>query len=75
MRWFGDSWGAPVCESAEHTETPVGESCLICGTSIVKGDQGVEIPYVYVGTTDIRTVVEHLDCFLQKLGLSREGTL
>lgn len=47
MRWFGESWGAPVNETTDHVDTPVGESCAQgCGRPIAEGDQGVLIPGV-----------------------------
>jgi hypothetical protein len=49
MRWFGESWGAPVCEDAEHVATPVGCECFECEL-----DQGFMLPTVwpdqFVGT-------------------------
>ena len=44
MRWFGEHWGAPVCDSAAHAETPVGEKCVPCGERIEDGDRGFLIP-------------------------------
>jgi hypothetical protein len=41
MRWFGESWGAPICEECPHEETPVGEDCIHCHVTVLPGDQGV----------------------------------
>jgi hypothetical protein len=30
MKWFGESWNAPVCESTERVAVPVGETCVRC---------------------------------------------
>lgn len=46
MRWFGESWGAPLCEATEHVQTPVGEPCTLCGEAIAAKDQGVVMPCV-----------------------------
>ena len=44
MKWFGESWGAPVNETVEHAETPVGELCSRCTGPIKAEDRGVIIP-------------------------------
>jgi hypothetical protein len=68
MYWFGDSWGAPICDDSQRTETPEGEVCPHCTKSIRLGDQGVEIPYLQEsGFED--TLSYHLDCFLHELGI------
>lgn len=47
MKWFGESWGAPVCEPEEHVRTPDGEVCPCgCLTIIYPGDAGFVIPHV-----------------------------
>lgn len=44
MRWFGESWGAPINEDVPHAPTPVGEQCEGCHQPVEDGDQGVLIP-------------------------------
>jgi hypothetical protein len=61
-RWFGQTWGAPVCDPRAHVEAPVGEPCLRCHRPIEAGDQGVTIPY---GTVPAPW---HLDCWLREIG-------
>ena len=47
MRWFGESWGAPVCETTQRNEPPVGQRCAHeCGQPIGPGDRGLLIPYL-----------------------------
>jgi len=46
MKWFGESWHAPVCEPDEHIETPVGEDCGYCDEPIAEGDRGLRMPFV-----------------------------
>jgi len=47
MRWFGESWGAPICETTQRHETPVGRQCAHeCGKLIGSGDSGLLIPYL-----------------------------
>lgn len=62
--WFGESWGAPVCEESRHRATPVGEACLDCGTEITEFDQGLVMPHVYA-ERQWRLVATHLGCFLR----------
>ncbi len=47
MKWFGERWEATICDTAEHTKTPVGTSCYgCCGKSIEEGDQGFVVPVI-----------------------------
>ncbi len=38
--WFGESWGAPICDEDYHVETPVGQKCLSSGKTINEDDRG-----------------------------------
>jgi hypothetical protein len=40
-RWFGESWGAAICDPRAHTVTPVDKPCAWCDEPFVHGDQGV----------------------------------
>lgn len=62
MKWFGDSWGAPVCDPEHQTETPVGEVCTLCGEPVTAGDQGLMVPHVPGGI-----LPQHIDCFLAQV--------
>ena len=65
VRWFGESWNAPVCDPRALVETPVGEDCAWgSGAPIKAGDQGVGIPD---GSTGFY-VWYHLDCWLRVIG-------
>lgn len=66
MRWFGESWGAPICDESQHCLTPDGEVCPVCHRSIRQGDQGFELPYVREGEED-DTFSYHLACLLRVL--------
>lgn len=66
MRWFGEHWGAPVCDECERCSVPVGESCLQCGKPIAATDSGFETPLV-TGTPRAPAVSNcywHLTCML-----------
>lgn len=56
MKWFGESWGAPVCEGCPQTSTPVGEVCNWCKEPIIDGETGV----IYSNGP-----AAHLNCFLR----------
>jgi hypothetical protein len=56
MTWFGKDWGAPVCRTVEHAETPVGRHCERCKKKIKEGDRGIIIPAYFVW---------HIDCFVR----------
>jgi len=78
LRWFGESWGAPVCEPQTHIETPVGMPCAghehLHPDSrvgrIVEGSQGITIPYLD-GKGGITTIAFHLACWLHEVGADR----
>lgn len=46
MKWFGKSWGAPVCGYTEHAATPVGEFCMRCNQLIRAEDAGFILPSI-----------------------------
>jgi len=69
MRWFGPDWGAPVCQSSDHTETPEDEDCAGCGELIQPGDQGLECPYVPGRDLPPVPIYYHLNCFLWEIGV------
>jgi hypothetical protein len=68
MRWFGKSWGAPVCEPETVSETPVGTPCGGCESLIKAGDYGVILPFAGAAT-DPSELSYHHGCFMRMLGL------
>lgn len=76
-KWFGESWGAPVCEPSEHVDPPVGELCAghphmhheFRPEVIAADDQGVMIPYL--GNDERTYQAWHLDCWLHEIGVDR----
>lgn len=65
MEWFGASWGAPVCGTCPHVETPIGQRCARCGRPIGASDQGVRLPYAGpLADVTYQPLPYHLDCFL-----------
>lgn len=64
--WFGESWGAPVCDPEDHVRTPVGRACLWCGKPIEAGDQGLLTPCVN-RAWPVTIEAEHLACLLKRV--------
>lgn len=71
-RWFGESWGAPVCDDTPHVATPVGSSCICCGALVRDGDRGLSIarlPFPELGAETVAVIfdVVHLECWVKNL--------
>ena len=64
-QWFGQSWGAPICDPEDHCATPVRDPCLHCRELILVGDQGLVMPLVEGAI--LRMVAMHLDCYLRRV--------
>lgn len=69
MKWFGETWHAPICEPSEHVERPEAE-CMYCDAELVDGDRGVVMPYLEDLEKPATWVAAHLECFLGALGLA-----
>ncbi len=67
MKWFGESWSAPVCESTEHAAVPVGEPCVRCHEAFHETSQGVLMPF-YDGER-VSMVGYHRLCLLAEMGV------
>jgi hypothetical protein len=68
LRWFGESWHAPVNDPRARIKTPIDERCLECLLYIKSDDQGVRIP---AGESH-RYATFHKKCFFETMGLSDE---
>lgn len=68
MRWFGESWNAPVNDEVDQAPTPVGSVCEGCSFEIAEDDRGVLIPEFHpgaaygMGTAD--ELPYHLRCMM-----------
>lgn len=80
MRWFGKSWGAPICDVADHAPTPTGQPCAYCKRPIAEGDHGSLVPHVDqvfdpILAEGARVLVFerpwHLDCLLRSVGVAQ----
>jgi len=64
MHWFGQSWGAPVCDPNLQVDVPVGQFCAgPCGKAIGPADTGVIIPLLS-READATDSAYHLQCFV-----------
>lgn len=63
VRWFGQSWHAPINDPRAEVPVPTDHDCTYCHVPIVSDDSGVTIP-----SQDGR-VVFHRTCFFKELGL------
>ena len=70
MRWFGQSWDAPINYPQNEVPVPVGVECLVCQVEIESTDSGVTVPF-YGGGPPERAVY-HRKCFLSDLGIPDE---
>lgn len=68
MKWFGPSWGAPVCTEDSHQEMP-GGSCAACEVPFIDGDQGVTLPY-HGRAGDPPELSYHHSCFMWMIGVT-----
>jgi hypothetical protein len=64
MRWFGETWDAPVNESTEEATIPIGEACERCEVEIKEGDRGFLIPGFVDDSKTVREFPYHLRCFM-----------
>lgn len=67
MRWFGESWGAPINELDQHAPTPVDAECAHCHTPILEDDIGFLLPRYNDSPEDVLPFIEiayHHACFM-----------
>lgn len=69
MKWFGESWGAPVCAPEDHAPVP-GGACTVCEELFKAADQGLILPFLG-GPGDPSELPYHLGCFREALGIGR----
>lgn len=73
MKWFGQTWGAPVCHELDWIETPSGESCIYCPRPIGVHDQGFALPHLSAPDASVGAVAvvvyAHRACLLRAVGV------
>lgn len=67
MRWFGESWGAPICDAERHAATPTSLHCMQCDGRIADGDQGLIVEYFSPG--GVSNLALHRRCMAAAFGL------
>ena len=68
MKWFGDSWGAPINMNCEHAPTPEGVLCEHCMLPIEVSDKGFILPLI--SSDKVEELPYHHYCFVHDvLGL------
>jgi len=72
IKWFGESWGAPINEQAQRVGTPIDQNCIACTKPIYWGDQGFVVAYLGIGAERSGEVVYHKDCFFKDIGISHD---
>jgi hypothetical protein len=72
MRWFGEPWGARICDTTPRAETPVGGRCFLCPAPIGERDAGFILPRY---TTTTSYAIAHRGCFILSLLSYENGTV
>lgn len=71
VKWFGESWGAPICDPADKVDVPTGRLCLMCDREILAGDQGLMVTHLGETANGAwRGAIRqpwHLDCWLMSV--------
>lgn len=70
VRWFGQSWHAPINDPRAEVPVPVNQDCMSCHLPIGSDDQGVEIPYYSGGYAERQPW--HKNCFFDEIGVPHE---
>lgn len=74
VRWFGESWGAPVCDDpAAQIPTPTDVTCTRCDGEIAEDDQGIALPFAsapgrpWTDRAGQTKLAWHLDCWMYEI--------
>lgn len=71
MRWFGKSWGAPVCASdtfVAYEQVPAFcKLCIHCQKPILEAGNGLLVPYLPGEPAKWTLCGWHLNCFMQSV--------
>ena len=63
VKWFGESWGAPVNDDCEQVPIPVGELCANCDELIEADGQGVMLYHLTMDDAGYRPY--HYECHMR----------
>lgn len=67
VRWFGQSWDAPVNDPRTQIAVPFGKECIYCYKPIREDDTGISVPGPPLGR-----VYFHKNCFFDEVGVPHE---
>lgn len=75
LKWFGKSWGAPICTLDSSVSTPIGVGCAGCAMSIKKDDAGLLVAAIGISMEGLppNRVAYHYECFMMTLLGKRGG--
>ena len=73
IKWFGETWGAPINRDDNKVSTPVDGVCLFCNGGIGCVHRGVMIMHHGVATNEYRPA--HINCFLESVLGPRKANL
>ena len=75
MRWFGKSWGAPVCDPKTFVPWPHVPAfcrlCVECGQPIEHDQGGLMVPCLPSGSSGWHLIGYHRGCLFEVLGLPK----
>jgi hypothetical protein len=61
VKWFGEDWGAPLCQIAEQVERPAVH-CYMCLMPLGEKSRGIVMPFSgFIRGVDEIPVIEHED--------------
>lgn len=76
MKWFGENWGAPICETTPQVEVPA-VACHLCKSPIDDVARGITMPFAggpvegvpsfYDEDDGCEAVACHLACFIRSV--------
>ncbi len=79
MKWFGEGWGAPICDMKDKAMRP-DVPCYMCHHEFDEYSQGVIMPFA--GPEDLIPCIVHadgrletachLDCFKEAVGIQEK---
>ena len=67
MKWFGQGWGAPICDIRTKTIVPTWLCCTECDKKFKGDDQGLLLP----NQEGKHIVAYHVVCFLRAVGVGK----
>lgn len=67
LRWFGPSWGAPLCSEDRQSPAPVGQPCFRCAKPIQANTSGILMWHMEEDPNEDSYKPYHRECALQRI--------